>query len=313
MNRGFRILGSGSKGNAALVWSGESRVLIDAGFSPDELSERLKRACELDWEGVDALLLTHTHGDHLKKRCLQMCAERRVRFWCHERHAEELANGRCFRKLRLAGGLRLYGSRRAFSPAPGIQVKALPVSHDRPPTFAFRFELAAGNGDGNKQNLDERSGKDTPPTSPASPVSPASPARLAYAADLGEWTSQLAAALSGVDLLALEFNHDERMEEHSGRPWCLVERVLGPHGHLSNRQAAALLERLLRDGNGPRSLVQLHLSEECNTPKLAFQAAQTAAAAVNAPLNIFSSRQGAPGRSHHLSPPRTVMAAGRPQ
>lgn len=61
----FTILGSGSKGNATLVEHGNTRVLIDCGFSVVEMERRLARvACSA--HGIDALLLTHEHGDHVR-------------------------------------------------------------------------------------------------------------------------------------------------------------------------------------------------------------------------------------------------------
>jgi hypothetical protein len=79
-----------------------------------------------------------------------------------------------------------------------------------------------------------------------------------------------------VDLLAVEFNHDEEMERSSGRSPHLIARVLGDEGHLSNHQAAGLLRAVLaRTPNGRlRHVVQLHLSRECNRPALARAAAQ---------------------------------------
>ena len=50
---------------------------------------------------------------------------------------------------------------------------------------------------------------------------------IGYAADLGCWDARLADALSGVDLLALEFNHDVAMQRSSGRHPTLIARVLG--------------------------------------------------------------------------------------
>jgi metal-dependent hydrolase (beta-lactamase superfamily II) len=40
----FRVLGSGSGGNATLVEGGGARVLLDAGLGPRQLAERLASA-----------------------------------------------------------------------------------------------------------------------------------------------------------------------------------------------------------------------------------------------------------------------------
>lgn len=61
----FTILGSGSKGNATLVEHANTRVLVDCGFSVVEMERRLARvACSV--QSIDALLLTHEHGDHVR-------------------------------------------------------------------------------------------------------------------------------------------------------------------------------------------------------------------------------------------------------
>jgi phosphoribosyl 1,2-cyclic phosphodiesterase len=59
------VLGSGSRGNAVLLESGGSRVLIDAGFTPQVLAERLM-AIEVAPESVDAVVVTHEHIDHVR-------------------------------------------------------------------------------------------------------------------------------------------------------------------------------------------------------------------------------------------------------
>lgn len=60
----FASLGSGSRGNALLVEAGNTRLLIDAGFGPREMSRRLQRL-GLVANDVDAVLVTHEHSDHL--------------------------------------------------------------------------------------------------------------------------------------------------------------------------------------------------------------------------------------------------------
>ena len=60
----FASLGSGSRGNSLLVEAGNTRVLIDAGFGPREISRRLGRL-NLAGDDIDAVLVTHEHSDHI--------------------------------------------------------------------------------------------------------------------------------------------------------------------------------------------------------------------------------------------------------
>jgi phosphoribosyl 1,2-cyclic phosphodiesterase len=60
-----QVLASGSSGNAALVSSGETTLLIDTGISAMAICRRMEAfGCSL--EQVSAILLTHEHGDHMR-------------------------------------------------------------------------------------------------------------------------------------------------------------------------------------------------------------------------------------------------------
>jgi phosphoribosyl 1,2-cyclic phosphodiesterase len=145
------------------------------------------------------------------------------------------------------------------------------VPHDAEPTFAFRFDAGYSS--------------------------------LGFASDVGHVTPALEAAFDGVTALAVEFNHDVRMQRASGRPQLLIDRVLGKYGHLSNAQAAAFAADLDRAA-GLKHLVQLHLSRECNTPELAAKAGR---AAVSASTNLVTASQYQPTSTLVLDgPPRRV-------
>ena len=58
------VLASGSKGNATLVASGRTQILVDAGLSCRELLRRLHVAGE-DASRLSAILITHEHQDHV--------------------------------------------------------------------------------------------------------------------------------------------------------------------------------------------------------------------------------------------------------
>ena len=58
------MLASGSSGNAALVATARTRVLVDAGLSRRELRRRLAAIGE-PFERIDAILISHEHSDHV--------------------------------------------------------------------------------------------------------------------------------------------------------------------------------------------------------------------------------------------------------
>ncbi|MCS6849858.1 MAG: MBL fold metallo-hydrolase [Gemmataceae bacterium] len=246
----FTVLASGSIGNASLVQNGVSAILLDIGLGPRQLASRLATA-GASWRDVHAVILTHVHGDHWHHRTLLHLAQRAIPLWCHAHHRAWLRRHVAeFAEVETAGLVRCYDPAKVWSPVSGLRVRALPVRHDGGPTFGFRLEGTPGL-------FGQR---------PA----------LAYVADLGCWTYDLAQALANVDLLALEFNHDVALEQGSGRSARLIARILSDDGHLSNEQAAALLAEVVRRSTPGRLkyVVQLHLSSQCNRASLARGLAQ---------------------------------------
>ena len=61
----FASLGSGSKGNATLVATDETLLLIDCGYSAVEVRRRMA-PLGVDPADITAILVTHEHGDHIK-------------------------------------------------------------------------------------------------------------------------------------------------------------------------------------------------------------------------------------------------------
>jgi phosphoribosyl 1,2-cyclic phosphodiesterase len=239
MSARFSVLASGSSGNASLLEVDGFGVLIDVGLSPRRIASRLA-AIGADWSNVNAVLLTHTHGDHWNSRTVGYLRRHAIRLYCHESHVEQLAvYCKEFPRLRSDSLVRNYAEDHAWELAPNLRVRPIRVCHDSSATFGFRFDGANWS--------------------------------VACVSDLGCWDLDLARMVADVDVLCLEFNHDVEMEYASGRSAELIARVLGPDGHLSNEQAAALFRKVL-ELSAPgrlRHLVQLHLSRECNTPDLA--------------------------------------------
>jgi phosphoribosyl 1,2-cyclic phosphodiesterase len=86
--------------------------------------------------------------------------------------------------------------------------------------------------------------------------------------DLGHGTAHVVRALSALDALVLECNHDEQMlAENPTYPAALKRRIGGPWGHLENGEAARILAAI--DRSRLRFVVAAHLSAKNNRPELA--------------------------------------------
>lgn len=125
----FASLGSGSKGNALLVESGRTRVLVDCGFGPREMVTRLARL-GIAPESVDAVLVTHEHADHVGgvARCVA-----RFGWTAHASHGTAAAAGQL-----VDCGVRRFDSHATFAVG-DLEIHPYPVPHDaREPTqFVF--------------------------------------------------------------------------------------------------------------------------------------------------------------------------------
>lgn len=275
----FTVLGSGSAGNASLLEADGFGLLLDAGLGPRQLATRMA-AVSASWSQVHAVLLTHTHTDHWNDRTLTHLRRRRIPLYCHAAHQASLATqGWAFSKLADEKLIETYGEAE-WELTPTLRCQPLRLRHDGGATFGFRFQ---GGG-------------------PAEPVW-----SMGYVADLGSWTPELAQALTDMDLLALEFNHDVDMEYASGRSPRLIARVLGAEGHLSNEQAADLLHEILRR-SAPgrlRHVVQLHLSRDCNHQTLAVQAAEAVLDGLGDHVHIHTALQDRPGPTLTIGDPAT--------
>ena len=272
------VLASGSAGNASLVQADRFGVLIDAGLGPRILGDRLREA-GYSWSDVHAQLLSHTHSDHWNDRTLAWLARRKHLLYCHPSHHAILSrHSTGFASLLTAGLVREYQAWQPFTLGPGLTCLPVPVQHDAGATFAFRLD---GPRDLFGQGVS-----------------------LGYASDLGCWDESLVEALAEVDVLAIEFNHDVFMQQASGRPRLLIERVLGNQGHLSNAQAADLLRAVTRRGPPGRlcHVVQLHLSRDCNRPELARRAAQEVIQHLPQRVQIHTAEQARPGRPIEIRP-----------
>lgn len=61
----IKVLASGSKGNSTLIRTDKINLLIDCGVTYQYLSNELEKV-DMTPKDLDAILITHTHSDHIK-------------------------------------------------------------------------------------------------------------------------------------------------------------------------------------------------------------------------------------------------------
>ncbi|MEQ9569470.1 MAG: MBL fold metallo-hydrolase [Longimicrobiales bacterium] len=223
------VLGSGSGGNAILVMAGATRILVDAGFSARDLARRLQ-SLGLDPDRLDAIVITHDHGDHTRGMGVYA-----------RRHGTPLyltdpTRKACARLFRGGERIERYRAGHPFEIG-AVRIEPFLTVHDAADPVGVAV-------------VDRETG-----------------CRLGVATDLGRPTAGIRHALSGCHLLVLEANHDEGLLHQAPYPWSVKARIASSHGHLSNEAAARFALELLHDDLV--AVVLAHLSRESNDPRLA--------------------------------------------
>lgn len=196
-------LQSGSSGNCIYVETCGVKLLFDAGINGAEAARRLA-AHKIDICGIDALIISHDHSDHihyagvyhrkfgiplyLTPRTLQQAETKK--------EIGKLNNVNCF----FAGGTLHFG---------GVSVRTIPTPHDGIDGSAF---VVSSEGK-----------------------------RLGILTDLGHPFKELFQLISGLDAAFIESNYDPGMLSRGPYPAFLKKRIKGPEGHLSNVECAELL------------------------------------------------------------------------
>lgn len=213
----FSLLGSGSSGNAALIVSPKTKILVDCGLSLRQLRLRAEQV-GTSLDGLSAVFITHEHGDHVN------------------------GLGVLSRKL----GVPVYltkGTYTALSPAVGtfpgatlieagdqvtigdIEIQSYSVSHDAADPVSYVMHRAG--------------------------------AKLGFATDLGHVSHVVRRSLAGAHALVLESNYcPQRLLEGSYPPQ-VQHRIRSRIGHLSNQDMCSLLADLIHDRLGTVVLVHL--------------------------------------------------------
>lgn len=186
----FASLGSGSEGNALLVESTDgttsTRILLDCGFGIRETVRRLERlGCTP--ASLDAILVTHEHGDHIGS-AYAFAAKYSVPVWTSH------GTYRATASLRGAdrAAVRFCRADDAFSIA-DLRILPYTVPHDAREPLQFIFDDGAR--------------------------------RLGVLTDAGMSTEYLCGHLTGLHAFVLECNHDREMLANSAYPWSLKQRI----------------------------------------------------------------------------------------
>ena len=219
-------LASSSKANAYLVDGRDTALLIDNGLTYKEFK---KRAGAFPQEKISAILVTHSHTDHIGGLS-PFLAHHEVPVYANVMTAEaivaatKLSDDRfvCFEN----GQPFLLGE---------FTVHPFSIPHDTADPVGFLIKTEGFT--------------------------------YFHGTDIGTPLDSIGLKLGEADIATLESNHDPVMLKTSGRAASLIQRIAGPRGHLANDQAAELVRRFASPKL--KRLYLAHLSRDCNLPRFA--------------------------------------------
>jgi phosphoribosyl 1,2-cyclic phosphodiesterase len=220
-------LQSGSNGNCIYVEADGIRLLFDAGISGSQVKERLAQHGR-EPVGVDAVLISHDHVDHARSMGI---LHRKFGLPVYVTANTYRAAHR--HRLGEIEDLRHFCSGETLRFG-NVRVETIATPHDGADGVVFVVD------DGQH--------------------------RLGILTDLGHVFADLHGIVESLDAVLLESNYDPDMLADGPYPDWLKQRIEGPGGHISNFEAAEVLQSA---DQRMKWVCLAHLSQDNNTPKLA--------------------------------------------
>ena len=205
----FCTLASGSSGNCAVIKSGDTAILIDAGISMRRIKQGLAETGLLP-EDISAILVTHCHTDHISG--IKMMSK----YYHLPILAPRITAGMISSACPEAGPYIRF-----FEPGQPFHIGEIDV-------MAFRTPHDAYDSVGYMLSAEGK--------------------RLAYVTDLGHVSDEILETVLGADAAIIESNHDIEMLKTGPYPYPLKRRILSESGHLSNEACGKLAIRLAESG-----------------------------------------------------------------
>ena len=221
------VLASGSEGNSTLIESGSHKILIDIGMNMKYIKDRLEEI-GISLNEIDTILISHVHTDHIG------CLDSFIKKYDPVVYMSKLM----FEEIPEDNLIKKYEQIEYFDKdfyLDDIKIELIKTSHDTHDSRGFII------------TEDDKS--------------------VVYVTDTGYLNQKYFNKLKDKNVYLFESNHDVEMLINGKYPKWLKDRVVGPYGHLSNKDASIYLTKII--GDNTKKIVLMHLSKENNTPEVA--------------------------------------------
>ena len=228
----FTSLFSGSSKNASLISCDNQRIVVGCGGSFKALKKQLE-SFGTSPEEITAVFITHSHTDHISALSGILKLNPDIRIYSSFGTHEELFDM----------GIKMHKENRIILDPDeeynlgDFAVNPFMIPHDTKEPFGYNFYI-----DGKWMTV---------------------------ATDIGYVYDGLENKIKSNEFILLESNHDINMLKCCGRPYSIINRILGKKGHLCNEASAAFSTSLAK--RGLKRIMLGHLSKDANTTDLAYR------------------------------------------
>jgi len=215
--------------------------MVDCGFPSSYIIDSLdKMAMNISF--ISGVLITHSHSDHVNKAMMKLFNRHNIPVYCHHNVRHDIAD-----RFITRGHGHNHGLLRAFGDEEiktgSFTFSGFEVPHDSA-GGCYGYNIYKTLASGIK--------------------------KVTISTDMGFPHNGLTDRFIDSSVIVIESNHDIEMLENSGRPDILKQRIR-EIGHLSNDECADFLAHVLNKSERlPEAIVLAHISQQCNTDKLAF-------------------------------------------
>ena len=221
------VLASGSEGNSTYVETSTHKILIDLGMNVRYLKTKLEEL-NIDLNEIDTVLISHTHKDHIGALD-NFCKKYKANIFMSKIMYDELSEDSIAKS---------YNHIKYFDTdfyLDNNKIELIKTSHDTNDSRGFIIT------EGDKS--------------------------VVYITDTGYLNQKFFSKLKNKNIYLFESNHDVEMLINGKYPKWLKDRVVGPYGHLSNKDASIYLSKII--GVDTKKIMLMHLSTEHHTPECA--------------------------------------------
>jgi phosphoribosyl 1,2-cyclic phosphodiesterase len=229
----FCSLASGSSGNCQYIATNETGILLDAGLSGKYIANGLEHI-NADISKLKGLFITHEHSDHVKSAGILM-RKFKLTLYVTQKTFDCIE-----KKLGKYDPDKVVIIEKEKDILVGdMIIHPFPISHDAADAVAYSFS----NND----------------------------LKISIVTDLGHVPLDILTKIMDSNLLMIESNHDVEMLNAGPYPYVLKRRILSDKGHISNTLAAETIVRSMMYSDKLGHVVLGHLSQDNNTPDLAYE------------------------------------------